>query len=69
MHGETVKYLCLCKLVVLILPHKWGECMLRVCEEKCDEDKKIMKGGKQIHNKTHHNTRFLSNNDGVINSE
>jgi len=28
-----------------------------------------MKDGEQSHNKTHHNTRFLPNNDGVINSK
>jgi hypothetical protein len=35
---------------------------------KQDEEKKI-KGAEHIHHKTNHNTRFLPNNDGVINSE
>jgi hypothetical protein len=32
-------------------------------------EKKIMKCGEQHPNKTHHNTRFLPNNDKVINSK
>jgi len=43
--------------------------MLRVCEENRMRRKEIMQGGEQSHNKTHHNSRFLPNYDGVINSK